>query len=106
MWYVSWIREYPIYEPAEGGYYYAGEQVFHLAIYKTWKQARRAYEKLKKEFLDYCDFYGEEAICQDCGGVGRYLRPCVRKPSKYVGQEEWVQLTRRRPVERGRVPYC
>ena len=53
MYYVSWIREYPIFEPAEGGYYYAGEQVFYCEEYPTWKKANKAYQKLKREFYEY-----------------------------------------------------
>lgn len=115
MYYVSWIREYPIFEPAEGGYYYAGEQVFYCKEYQTWKKANKAYQKLKKEFLDYCGWADEgpgylhhprDLIINDCGGCGKYRRPLVRLCSEYVGKEEWIQLTRRRPVEHGRVPYC
>ena len=121
MFFVSWIREYPIFEPAEGGYYYAGEQVFYCKEYPTWKKANRAYQKLKREFLDYCGFYMEKDFCprdsyvfyrdsdvEDfmTGGCGKWRRPHMILHSKYIGREEWIQITRRRPVERGRVPYC
>lgn len=115
MYYVSWIREYPIFEPAEGGYYYAGEQVFYCKEYPTWKKANRAYQKLKKEFAEYCGWADEctgylhhqrEINFRECGGCGKYVHSFVRRCSKYVGKGEWIQITRRRPVDRGRVPYC
>ena len=115
MYYVSWIREYPIYEPAEGGYYYAGEQVFLCNAYPTWKQANRAFKKLRREFLDYCGWADEgpgylhherDVYAVDCGGVGKYKRPMVKLQSDYVGKEEWIQITRRKPNGCGRQPYC
>ena len=30
MYYLTYYEEYPIYEPAEGGYYYAGNQACYF----------------------------------------------------------------------------
>ena len=115
MFDVSWIREYPIFEPAEGGYYYPGEQVFYCEEYPTWKKANKAYQKLKREFYDYCGVADEgpgylhherDVIDVAHGGCGKWRHPFVKLCSEYIGKEEWIQLTRRRPVERGYVPYC
>lgn len=105
MYYVSWIREYPIYEPAEGGYYYAGEQVFLCERFATWKKAKKRYKKLKIEFLDYCDFQKNRTVSIDCGGCGKYVHPLTRLSSKYIGEGEWIQITRREPQECGWHPY-
>ena len=39
MYYVSRYEEYPIYEPAEGGYYYAGCELVHSAECETIEDA-------------------------------------------------------------------
>jgi hypothetical protein len=44
MVYVSYYEEYPIYEPAEGGYYYAG-----LALVSTERMSKRAAKRLFDE---------------------------------------------------------
>lgn len=43
MRYLSYYREYPIYEPAEGGYYYAGNQ-----LVKSERLSNNAGANLKK----------------------------------------------------------
>ena len=40
MVWLSYYEEYPIYEPAEGGYYYEG-----LALVKTERLSKRAAKK-------------------------------------------------------------
>ena len=35
MRYISHYEEYPIYEPAEGGYYYPGNQLVAMELYNV-----------------------------------------------------------------------
>lgn len=50
FYYVSYYEDFPIYEPAEGGYYYPGTEL--IDSYKTGslKSARRLYKKLLAEY--------------------------------------------------------
>ena len=51
MRYISHYEEYPIYEPAEGGYYYPGNQLMSSerkskrackqALFEIWEQCQR-----------------------------------------------------------------
>lgn len=105
MFYVSYITEYPIYEPAEGGYYYAGEQVQFCKEFSSWKKANRCFQKMRKEFLaeyDYCPDRINDAVW---GGVGKWVNPAVYYHSKYIGEGEYIQITRTKPVEKGWHPY-
>lgn len=45
MRYISHYEEYPIYEPAEGGYYYAGNQ-----IVESERKSKRQCKKILKKF--------------------------------------------------------
>lgn len=75
MVYLTHYQEYPIYEPAEGGYYYAGNQAFEYYRLNSEKQAKRKLAKLKKE-LEAEGFIVDEG--------------CAYLPSKYVGEgESW-----------------
>lgn len=106
MYYVSYITEYPIYEPAEGGYYYAGTQIQMCREFQTWKKANRFFQKCRKEFLEMHE--GEEDRINDAtwGGVGKHVNPAVYYFSRYIGEGESVELTRAKPVEHGWTPYC
>lgn len=106
MYYVSYIEEYPIYEPAEGGYYYAGERVVWCMPYLNWKKANRAYQKCRKEFIDE---YGwpdpERVISVPAGGCGRWINPETCYSSRYIGEGARLQITRHKPENRGWHPY-
>lgn len=45
MRYISHYEEYPIYEPAEGGYYYAGNQLV-VSERKSKRQCRKDFEEI------------------------------------------------------------
>ena len=75
MVYLTHYEEYPIYEPAEGGYYYAGNQAFEYYRLNSEKQAKRKLAKMRKELEE------EGFIVYDDRA---YL------PSKYIGEgESW-----------------
>ena len=49
MVYLTHYTEYPIYEPAEGGYYYAGREANEYYRLNSVKQAKRKLAKMRKE---------------------------------------------------------
>ena len=76
MVYLTHYTEYPIYEPEEGGYYYAGREANEYYRLNSVKQAKRKLAKMRKEleaegfevFEDRADMY-----------------------SKYIGESElWI----------------
>lgn len=77
MVYLTHYQEYPIYEPAEGGYYYyAGIEAFEYYRLASEKQAKRKLAKMKAE-LEEEGFiiYDDKAIL----------------PGEYIGEgERWV----------------
>lgn len=76
MVYLTHYSEYPIYEPAEGGYYYAGRQADSFYRLNSVKQAKRKLFKAKKE-LEAEGF----VVYED----GAY------RSDKYIGNgEEWL----------------
>lgn len=76
MVYLTHYEEYPIYEPAEGGYYYAGNEAYECYRLNSVKQAKRKLAKMKKE-LEEEGF----VVYED----GAFLH------SKYIGESEsWV----------------
>lgn len=109
-YYVSYVEEYPIYEPAEGGYYYTGEQVMNYRKFSSWKKANKCFQKWKKAFLEEYDW----AVKQD--RVWVWDNPGVdpkdgqgslaRYSSRYIGEGASVQITRGPFKEHGYEPYC
>lgn len=76
MVYLTHYQEYPIYEPAEGGYYYAGNQAFEYFRLNSVKQAKRKLAKIQKA-LEEEGFviYEDKAVLY----------------SKYIGEgESWI----------------
>ncbi len=106
MYYVSYITEYPIYEPAEGGYYYTGETVQFCRGFSTWKKANRFFQKIRKEFLEEHEDTPDRINDAVWGGVGKWVNPAVYYHSRYVGEGERVELTRTKPHDIGWQPYC
>lgn len=80
MIYLTHYTEYPIYEPAEGGYYYAGQQADCYYRLNSMKQARRQLRKMQKNletegFMVYLD----GNLCE------------AYRPDKYIGNGElWI----------------
>lgn len=116
MFYVSYITEYPIYEPAEGGYYYAGTKIEDCREFTSWKKANKCYQEWKRWFLEEYGGNDEDPRWRDsdrkrineyvCGGVGKYGGSCVSYCSKYIGEGARIEITRKKPVEHGWTPYC
>ena len=79
-YYVSFYEEYPIYEPAEGGYYYEGKCVqLHYRV-GSLKHARRLLRKLVAEAVEYHQPYD---IVE---------KNYARKTSKYIGREKELRI--------------
>jgi hypothetical protein len=76
MVYLTHYEEYPIYEPAEGGYYYAGNSAMEYYTFLTKWGAKRHLAKMRAELEeDGFIIYDDRAI--------RY--------SKYIGEgESWI----------------
>lgn len=101
MVWLSYYEEYPIYEPAEGGYYYAG-----LALVKTERLSKRA---AKRKFDRIAKQYVEETKNEPYPWVmnnivyGRHLF----RGSKYIGEGAYICVEKRKGSHaRGWVPYC
>lgn len=89
-YYVSYYSEYPIFEPAEGGYYYAGTDLMFSARLGSLKRARQTLKAWAKE----CDM---KMLGTDYA-INR---------SKYIGEDEFIRIETVEGVKiSGRVPYC
>lgn len=86
---VSLIQEYPIYEPAEGGYYYSGQEVKSEKT-RTRKEARAILEDIAKAF-------DIDIISPDYAA----------NTSKYIGEDAYIKITKKyHPKNSGYHPYC
>ena len=91
MYYVSYIREYPIYEPAEGGYYYAGEHVESCREFSTWKKVKAVADKTgipmdEREFHCKGEFKGVhkgKPDETDLNAAAEFARKIVKDPAGY-----------------------
>ena len=79
-YYVSYYDEYPIYEPAEGGYYYAGTSATHSEGFNSLKAA----QKFMDEYVNSAIADGEN--WKPYGKRGYYI------PSKYIGEQSYIIL--------------
>ena len=78
MFYLTHYEEYPIYEPAEGGYYYAGNRAQEFYRLNSMKQVKRKLAKMKKD-LEEDGFI----VSEELDAAWRF--------SKYIGEgESWV----------------
>lgn len=96
MVYLTHYSEYPIYEPAEGGYYYAGRHADAYYRLNSVKQAKRKLEKFRKELE-------EDGFVVRIDGNNCY----VYKHSRYIGDgESWIIEKVYGSHEQGYEPYC
>lgn len=108
MYYVSYIEEYPIYEAAEGGYFYPGETVIDSRACKSWRKARKVFNEWRKWFeKEYGAPDGNSVHLIEMGGCDLYGNGSeISLTSKYVGEGCAVRLTRYKPHDKGYTPYC
>ena len=91
--YVTYYQEYPIYEPAEGGYYYPGRDAIYSKGFDTKEEAEAHVEELKNED-------GE-------GGWEKRSDGYIRE-GKHVGDAEEIVIETRKTYlsqEKGWEPY-
>lgn len=72
-WYVTVYQEYPIYEPAEGGYYYAGIEIDKSFVFYDYKRAKQFYDKHIDdiEFNFYSKYIGDSIFTEIEQTLGR-----------------------------------
>lgn len=100
-YYVTYYNKYPIYEPAEGGYYYSGIEIVESHEFSTFKKAKLFLRKWYKNCIE----------CED--HKSKYWRCNASKTffgqpnQKYIGDGWYVQLERKQGKDvRGWTPYC
>ena len=117
MRYISHYQEYPIYERAEGGYYYAGNELVEserLSKRACKKELLRIWEECKEENEEYGfreDNISEWDDIRRATGVYPWVfieeRNYIERGSRYIGEGESFVIERNKgSKEHGRVPYC
>lgn len=103
MVYLSHYEEYPIYEPAEGGYYYAGaELTFSTKL--SLRQAKRDLKAMATELLEqgYTESSNWHPKTDNMLPGKRYSLH-----SKYIGEGDfWVIERKSGSFTKGYEPYC
>ena len=101
---VAVYEEYPIYEPAEGGYYYEGRNCVMFDTYDTYEEALREYRNRRAEVIDV---YGDR--CYEVNDYSTHTGKTTWLYSKYIGDGAQVRLERPwefKTLECGWKPYC
>lgn len=110
MRYLTHYEEYPIYEPAEGGYYYAGNYVVEterLSKRQAKKKLKALFKELEKESELLASTASEWGCRPDYAWAMHPDGNKVEKYHKYIGAGESYVIERNYGSERkGRVPYC
>lgn len=114
MRYITHYAEYPIFEPAEGGYYYAGNQVV-ASERKSKNQCKKNLEEIWRDCKEDNLFnYGMEIPDFDKDEYGNRIYPWVKinsnrivKRSRYIGKGESYIIEKHKGSEtKGWEPYC
>ena len=104
MVYLTHYTEYPIYEPAEGGYYYSGNQIDsyeRLSKNQARKKMEEIWEEIKEEYGIYPSEMERWKYIKNSHGVS------IRYHSHYIGEGCSYVIERKLGSEkRGWVPYC
>lgn len=116
MRFISHYEEYPIYEPAEGGYYYSGNQLV-ASERKSKRQCRKNFEEIWQDCLKENEqnrFVGNDYDEWDKIIDRLHVYPWVRANANYIyrkgdliGDGESYTIERRQgSQEKGWEPYC
>lgn len=100
-YYVTLYSLYPIYEAAEGGYYYNGVGIADSYGFQTFRKARQFLAKRYKECFE------EDHLTNgwECIDTHKYFG--VYNANGYIGEGYFWQLERKQGISSsGRVPYC
>lgn len=101
-YYVCAYEQYPIYEPAEGGYYYDGTQIVMYKKTRNLKKARRWLREWAREYYE-C----EGKLTEDAREYIDNANNHIYYMSKYIGDGmEWHIETVFGKNEHGWHPYC
>lgn len=96
MYYITYSQEYPIYESAEGGYYYAGKENIWTEKFSTFRKAKLRMRKLLKKYLN-----------EDDVNIISFNNQCFGYQSRRIGEGWKIELTKDKlPEEHGYKPYC
>ena len=117
MRYISHYEEYPIYEAAEGGYYYAGVQLVESeqmslqdckkAFKDIWKSCEQ--DNVERGFTEDNEDEWDDIIrrTKDLPWIYNEKENLIAKNSYYVGNGEFYVIEDERGCEeRGRQIYC
>lgn len=98
MKYISYYKEYPIYEPSEGGYYYTGNQLIKSER-KSKRQCRKDFEEIWKK-----------CIKENESGISEWVRVddnYIRMRNQYIGEGKSIVIEKKGgSYEKGCNPYC
>lgn len=100
MYFVTTYSLYPIYEPAEGGYYYEGVEIRNSRAFQSRRKAKQYINKL----------YRLEIACGENQDKYWFAQPdntLFGCGSKFIGEGWYVTLERKQGAEeKGWEPYC
>lgn len=89
-YFVSWYEAFPIFEPAEGGYYYEGRELVDSIRVGSLKKARKIMKAEAEEMG--CDFIGKNYS---------------RVSGRYIGDAQYIYVETVQGIHKsGRHPYC
>lgn len=114
MRFITHYEEYPIYEPAEGGYYYSGNRVIDYE-----RNSKNQCKKMIEEIWESCKQdnlanYGAEEPDFNKDKYGNRIHPWIRinanmiiRGGRYIGDGESYVIERHKGSQkRGWRPYC
>lgn len=117
MRYISHYKEYPIYEPAEGGYYYSGNKLVDSehkskrackkSLLKIWEECKR--NNIERGFRDDNTDEWDQNISRTHEYPWCFNREhnYIYKNSYYIGEGESYTIERKQgSQESGWQPYC
>ena len=96
MVYVNWVEYFPIYCPAEGGFYVDGQEVIMQKACKTLKEANHVFGKWAHAFRDEYDNEYYRYYENIRGGISHHLGgegSICNASTKYIGEGARLSIT-------------
>ena len=117
MRYISHYEEYPIYEPAEGGYYYAGNQLVESEwkskhackkeLHRIWQECEKDNEDRGFREDNHNEWINISSRTREYPWIFNRELNFIHRESYYIGEgESYVIEKRQGSMRKGYEPYC
>lgn len=109
MYYITYYEAFPIYEHAEGGYYYEGREALEWAYDEDWNEIYNFISEYAERlgFKNLLPYGNSEELLRTINNMGSQMVACEH--AKYIGDDRYLVVENEKEFKKFskyKQPYC